>query len=243
MPRPLGWLYRSAMSHLTSLDRLRALWPPSLLRARAGELELRYLDDDLIVQLADLASRGVHEPEAMPFLFPWTRGTPTEVARSLLVYQWRARAAITARSWSLELAVLRGGEPVGIQAIEADDFPVARCVTTGSWLGQTHQGQGLGTQMRALMLHLAFEGLGTETATTSAWVDNPASNAVSRRLGYRPNGSSRQVREGSASEHRHYRMDRADFDAQATVHAELLGNVHLEGVAELREFLEVPAER
>ncbi|WP_147916456.1 GNAT family N-acetyltransferase [Ruania zhangjianzhongii] len=231
------------MSHLTSLDRLRTLWPPSLLRARAGDLELRYLDDDLLIELAELAPRGVHDPGTMPFLFPWTRGTPTEVARSVLVYQWRARAAVTAHSWSLELAVLHRGEPVGIQAIEADDFPVARCVTSGSWLGQAHQGQGLGTQMRALMLYLAFEGLGAETATTSAWADNPASNAVSAKLGYRPNGSSRQGREGKPTEHRHYRMDRANFDAQAAAHTELLGHVHLAGVAELRDFLQIPAER
>lgn len=230
------------MSHHVIPDRLAALWPPSLLRARAGDLELRYLDDDLMVQLADLAGRGVHEPEAMPFLFPWTRGTPTEVARSLLAYQWRARAAITAGSWSLELAVLHRGQPVGIQAIEADDYPVARSISTGSWLGQAHQGHGLGTRMRALVLHLAFDGFGAETATTSAWADNAASNAVSRRLGYRPNGSSRQAREGITTEHRHYRMGREDYRASASVHTEMLGHVHLNGVAELRDFLQIPAE-
>ena len=230
------------MPQPTTRERLAALWPPSLLRARAGDLELRYLDDDLMVQLADLAGQGVHEPEAMPFLFPWTRGTPTEVARSLLVHQWRARAAVTVRSWSLELAVLHRGEPVGIQAIEADDFPRLHAVNTGSWLGQAHQGQGLGTRMCALVLHVAFQGLGAHTATTSAWADNPASNAVSRRLGYRPNGSSRQVREGIATEHRHYRMDREDYRASASAHTELLGAVHLDGVAELREFLAIPVE-
>ena len=235
----IGCDYCFAMPNVELLTRL---WPPSLLRARAGDLELCYLDDDLMVQLADLASRGVHAPEAMPFLFPWTRGTPEQVARSVLVYQWRSRAAITSRSWSLELAVLHRGEPVGIQAIEADDFPRLHAVNTGSWLGQAHQGQGLGTRMRALVLHVAFQGLGAHTATTSAWADNPASNAVSRRLGYRPNGSSRQAREGITTEHRHYRMDREDYRASASVHTEVLGHVHLNGVAELRDFLQIPAE-
>lgn len=228
------------MPHPTHPDRRAALWPPSLLRARAGDLELRYLDDDLMVQLADLAGRGVHEPEAMPFLFPWTRGTPTEVARSLLVYQWRARAATTPQCWALELAVLHRGEPVGIQAIEAEEFLVAGTVTTGSWLGQEHQGAGLGTRMRALVLHLAFQGLGAHTATTSAWADNGPSNAVSTRLGYRPNGSSRQIREGRPTEHRHYRMDRADYHTAATAHAALLGEVQLDGIEELRAFLQIP---
>ncbi|HIZ35681.1 MAG TPA: GNAT family N-acetyltransferase [Candidatus Ruania gallistercoris] len=228
------------MPQPTTRERLAALWPPSLLRARAGDLELRYLDDDLMVQLADLAGQGVHEPEAMPFLVPWTRGTPGQVARSVLVYQWRARASVTPQRWTLELAVLHRGESVGIQAIEADDFPHLRAVNTGSWLGQAHQGQGLGTRMRALVLHVAFQGFGAHTATTSAWADNPASNAVSRRLGYRPNGSSRQVREGVPTEHWHYRMDRADYRTHAAAHAELLGQVQLDGIDELREFLEMP---
>ena len=235
----IGCDYCFAMPNVELLTRL---WPPSLLRARAGDLELCYLDDDLMVQLADLASRGVHAPEAMPFLFPWTRGTPKQVARSVLVYLWRARAAVTPQRWTLELAVLHRGEPVGIQAIETEDFPSARAVSTGSWLGRAHQGQGIGTRMRALGLYLAFEGLGAELATTSAWVDNPASNAVSAKLGYRPNGVGRLVREGVPTEHRHYRMDREDYRAGASVHTELLGEVQLHGVAELREFLEIPAE-
>lgn len=219
-------------------DRLPALWPPALLRARAGDLELRYLDDDLLAQLADLAGRGVHEREAMPFLFPWTRGTPEDVARSVLVYQWRARAAITPERWSLELAVLHRGQPVGIQAVEAEDFPRLRTVSSGSWLGRAHQGHGIGTRMRALLLHLAFEGFGARAATTSAWADNGPSNAVSTKLGYRPNGSSWQVRESVPTEQWHYRMDAADYPAGG--HTELLGEVQLVGVDELREFLQLP---
>lgn len=221
-------------------QRLRTLWPPALLWARAGDLELRYLDDDLLVDLAELAGRGVHDPDAMPFAFPWTRGTPEQVARSVLVYQWRTRAAITPEHWTLELAVLHRGEPVGIQAIEAEQFPVTRTISTGSWLGQAHHGQGLGTRMRALMLHLAFTGLRAEVATTGAWVDNGPSNAVSTRLGYRPNGTSRQAREGQTAEHRHYRMDREDFDMLAPAHAELLGEVQMAGLEELRGFLQIP---
>lgn len=220
-------------------DRPTSLWPPALLRVCAGDLELRYLDDDLLLELAELAGRGVHHSEAMPFLFPWTRGTPEQVARSVLVYQWRARAGITPHRWTLELAVLHRGEPVGIQAIEAEDFPVARAVGTGSWLGQAHQGKGIGTRMRALMLHLAFVGLDAAVATTSAWADNGRSNAVSTRLGYRPNGTSRQSREGNPAEHRHYRMDREDYRAQASAHGMLLGEVQMTGIDELRDFLQI----
>src|SRR5699024_11592711 len=78
-----------------------------------------------------------------------------------------------------------------------------------------------------------------EVATTGAWVDNGPSNAVSTRLGYRPNGTSRQAREGQTAEHRHYRMDREDFDMLAPAHAELLGEVQMAGLEELRGFLQI----
>lgn len=227
------------MPQPSTRERLTAFWPPASLRVRAGDLELRYLDDDLLLDLAELAGRGVHATGEMPFLFPWTRGTPEEVARSVLVYQWRARGAITPDRWALELAVLHRGEPVGIQAVETEDFPRLRAVSTGSWLGRAHHGRGIGTRMRALVLYLAFEGFGAQVATTSAWADNGPSNAVSAKLGYRTNGASRLVREGVATEHRHYRMDRADYDALAAAHAELLGQVRLDGIDELRDFLQL----
>lgn len=55
---------------------LAEVWPATGLRVRAGDLELRWIDDDLLVRLADLAARGIHEPDVMPFFVPWTRGTP-----------------------------------------------------------------------------------------------------------------------------------------------------------------------
>ncbi len=214
------------------------LWPPAGLRIRAGDLELRYLDDELLVDLAELASRGVHAPEAMPFTVPWTRGTPEEVARSVLRYQWQARAQMRPDAWGLELAVLHRGTPVGIQAVGGKDVPTTRVLGTGSWLGRDHQGQGIGTRMRALVLHLAFDGFGADVARTEAWVDNAASNGVSRRLGYRENGCSREVREGVAVEHRAYRLDRADWEAHRAAHPELHpGEVTYEGLDAVRDFL------
>ena len=71
-----------------------------------------------------------------------------------------------------------------------------REVSTGSWLGQRYQGQGLGTEMRAAVLHLAFTGLGAEFATSNTFTDNAASLGVSRKLGYLPDGIQRQVIRG-----------------------------------------------
>lgn len=209
-------------------------WPFPDLRVRAGDLELRYLDDELLHALAVLAARGVHDPDAMPFQVPWTRGTPEQVERSVLAYHWHSRAGLSAERWALELAVLHEGRPVGIQALAAEDFAITRTVTSGSWLGREHQGLGLGTRMRRTMLHLAFEGLGADVARTEAFADNLASNGVTRRLGYRPDGQDVVEREGRAAVVLRYRLDRDDWQARPA--ADRL-EVQLTGVEAVRTFL------
>src|SRR5690242_4975231 len=102
------------------------LWPLAALRVRSGDLELRYMDDADVRALALLAAEGVHADDAMPFTTPWTRGTPTEVARGLLAYQWGARGSASPEKWNLELAVVRDGEVLGTQALMATDFGVTR---------------------------------------------------------------------------------------------------------------------
>ncbi|NUU18998.1 GNAT family N-acetyltransferase [Cellulomonas humilata] len=210
------------------------LWPVAGLRVVSGDLELRYLDDDRLLALARLAQDGVHAPDAMPFTVPWTQGTPTEVARSVLTYQWGARAAVAPERWKLELAVLRDGEVLGTQALMASDFPVIRTAETGSWLGRRHQGQGVGTRMRLMILHLLFEGFGGRYATTSAFDDNGPSNGVTRRIGYAENGIDLIDRLGGLATSRRYLLDRATWDARP---ADLRPEVRLHGVEAAREQL------
>lgn len=212
------------------------IWPFPDLRISSGDLVLHYVDDDTLMRLAALAADGIHEESSMPFGVPWTRGTPLQVARSVTAYQWGARSALTPESWNIELAVALDGVPVGIQAIHATDFPTTRTVETGSWLGRAYQGRGVGTRMRALVLHLAFEGLGARVATTGAWADNAPSNGVTRRLGYASNGIDVMSREGAAVEHLRYRLDRDDWEASASVHAP---GVTMSGLPAVREFLAV----
>ena len=210
------------------------LWPISGLRVRSGDLEMRYLDDEHLLELARLAGDGVHAPDAMPFVIPWTRGTPTEVARSVLAYQWAARASTSPQKWNLELAVVRAGEVLGSQAVMASDFPVLRTAETGSWLGLRHQGRGVGTRMRLMVLHLLFEGLGGLRATTSAFADNAASNGVTRRIGYAENGVDVVDREGRPAESLRYVLDRATWGARP---AALRPDVTLAGIEAVREQL------
>ena len=210
---------------------LTELWPLAGLRVRSGDLELRFLDDEHLLALARLAGDGVHAPDAMPFTVPWTRGTPTEVARSVLAYQWGRRGSASPEAWTLELAVVRGGEVVGTQALMSKDFLVTREAETGSWLGLRHHGQGIGRRMRLMVLHLLFEGFDGLRATTSAFEDNSASNGVTRRLGYVPNGVDVLTREGRPARSNRYVLDRAAWDARPD---ELRPDVTLVGVEAAR---------
>lgn len=215
------------------------LWPAAGVRARSGDLELRWIDDGLLLDLAAVAAQGVHDPDAMPFEHPWTRGTPDEVARSVLAYQWDARARVSPAKLVLELGVLADGVPVGVQGLVAVDWPVLRRVQTGSWLGIEHHGKGIGRRMRVLVLELAFAGLGAAEAVSGAFADNPSSNAVSRRLGYEPNGSVQVARDGVAALHHNYRMSRERWEQLRSQHAGILGApIELEGAAPLRALLD-----
>jgi RimJ/RimL family protein N-acetyltransferase len=123
----------------------------------------------------------------------------------------------------LELAVIRDGVVVGTQGVGGRDFAVLREVHTGSWLGRRYQGQGIGTQMRAAVLALAFEGLGAHWAVSAAFEDNPVSLGVSRKLGYRDDGIDwHLVRSRPALTHR-LRLGRADWQAAHTVPVQIHG--------------------
>jgi RimJ/RimL family protein N-acetyltransferase len=187
-------------------------WPLAGLRVRTPRLELRYPDDALLDELIDVAAAGIHDPADMPFYVPWTERPPGEFERGFLQYHWGRRAAWTPDEWSLELAVIVDGRAVGMQGMGAKSYAVLREVGTGSWLSRPLHGQGLGKEMRAAVLHLAFAGLGAEFATTDAYEDNPASRGVTRSLGYAEDGEANIVRRGVRARMLRYRMDRVHWE-------------------------------
>ena len=71
---------------------------------------------------------------------------------------------------------------------------MVREVATSSWLGLDDQGKGYGTEARAGLLTLAFDCLGAHSAIAEVFEDNYASQRVSVKLGYRPDGISRDAR-------------------------------------------------
>lgn len=170
------------------------VFAPLGLRISAGPLELHGMTDDLIVELAALAASGIHDPARMPFLVPWTDAPAEELPRLLAQYHWGLRAEFARESWALELAVLWEGQVVGTQGIRTTDFLITRSGETGSWLGRAHQGRGIGTAMRQAICAFAFDCLDFVEITSGAFLDNPTSLAVSRKVGYRPNGVRRLQR-------------------------------------------------
>ncbi len=173
---------------------LAELFPPFGLTLEAGPLVLRGITDEILPEVCELAVRGIHDPEKMPFYFPWTSVPAEELAGNTAAYHWRSRADFSPTQWGLHLAVFHGGRLVGLQGFETDHFLVTRTGETGSWLGREFHGHGLGTAMRQAICAFAFDHLDAEEITSGAFLDNPASLAVSRKLGYRPSGVRRLKR-------------------------------------------------
>ena len=124
---------------------------------------------------------------------------------------WAGRARVEPNLWRLYFAVIVDGEPVGMQDLIGIDFAKFGTVTSFSWLGPGPRGRGLGREIRAAVLHLAFAGLAAREATSEAFVDNHASNRVSQALGYRPNGKGWATRRGDAAPLNHWKLTREDW--------------------------------
>ncbi|MBW0091797.1 GNAT family N-acetyltransferase [Pseudonocardia sp. KRD-184] len=171
-------------------------WPLRDLVLRTPRLELRPDDDVGLDGLVAAAYAGVHPPEEMPFLVPWTEADPAYLGRGMLQYFWSERARLAPESWSVHFLVRRDGRVIGTQGLTGTDFAVTREVSSGSWLGRAHQGIGLGTEMRAAVLLFAFDHLRARRARSDAFPDNHASHRVSAKLGYRRDGTTTVVRRG-----------------------------------------------
>lgn len=184
-----GWLFAETVTVLADL------WPIYALRIQTPRLCLRLPNDHELAALAELAASGVHRPGERPFLTPWTEGGPEERARFVLRGHWDGLQSWEVDNWCLGLgAFVDDREPAGVVTLQARDFPVVREVSTSSWLGLAYHGQGLGTEARAGLLSLAFDHLGATDATTEVFQDNHSSQGVSRKLGYQPDGISRDAR-------------------------------------------------
>ncbi len=205
-------------------------WPLRRLVLRTPRLELRPDDDAGLLELVDEAYRGVHPPEQMPFLVPWTESEPAHLGRRMLQFYWDARGRLAPENWSIHFLVRFEGRVIGEQMVAGRDFRIVREVDTGSWIGMRHQGRGFGTEMRVAVLAFAFDHLGAVRARSGAFTDNVASRRVSERLGYRTNGSNWFARRGQPAEEVRLVLTPEDFVRPGWT-------LEVEGVEACRELL------
>jgi RimJ/RimL family protein N-acetyltransferase len=198
-------------------------WPLTGLRLRTPDLELRWPALADLDVLAGLAAEGVHDPAVQPFAVAWTDAPPAGRARSVVQYHWSRWGSWQPSDWSLDLVADRAGTIVGSQQVAGRDFAVRREVSTGSWVGRRFQGQGIGTQMRAAVLQLAFEGLHAEAATSGAYDDNTASLAVSAKLGYAGDGTERHAVRGQLALLHRLRLDLPTWQAHRSIPVQIEG--------------------
>jgi RimJ/RimL family protein N-acetyltransferase len=160
-------------------------WPLFDLRVRTPNLELRLPTDNDLLELARVARVGIVDSDRTVFLVPWHKLPSPAFERQFLLHWWGDRSRWSPKAWSFGLAVLKDGRPIGVQELLARDFAVKRVINSGSWLGREFQGRGLGTEARAAILGLAFDGLGADAAESGYIEGNAASARVSEKLGYR----------------------------------------------------------
>nr|WP_222132397.1 GNAT family protein [Pseudonocardia sp. C8] len=179
------------------IDPVPDPWPLHGLVLRTPRLELRPDDDPSIRELVvTVHAAGVHPADEMPFAMPWTDADPRYLGRGMAQYLWGRRAACSPEDWSIHFIVRVDGEVAGLQELAATRFDVLREVRTGSYLGRRFQRRGYGTEMRAAVLAFAFDRLGATTARSAYLEGNESSARVSRRLGYRPDGTALTVARG-----------------------------------------------
>jgi RimJ/RimL family protein N-acetyltransferase len=177
-------------------------------------LEIRLPTDQELCALVALTDEGVHDPATMPFCVPWTDAPPERRRRESLQWWWHQRADWRPDNWSFTGGVFVDGRIVGVQDLAAKSFAQLRVVSSASWLGRAYQGMGLGKEMRAAILHLAFEGLGAEEARSGAFPDNQPSLAVSAAMGYVEDGHEVVLRRGRPAHQVRLCLDRQRWAAR-----------------------------
>jgi RimJ/RimL family protein N-acetyltransferase len=199
-------------------------YPPLGVQVRTPRLVLAGATDDLLERLIPVVRAGVVGAGPLPFDDPMSlyQDSPEREWRWLRGI-WAGRAHVDRDWWRLYFVVVVDGEPAGMQDLLGVRFAELGTVSTFSWLGPGFRGRGIGTEMRAAILHLAFAGLAAREATSDAFADNQASNRVSAALGYEPNGTDWATRRGQAAPLTRWKLTRERWEKLRRTDIELAG--------------------
>jgi RimJ/RimL family protein N-acetyltransferase len=188
-------------------------YPPLHVSVETPRLTLLGATDDLLYQLLPAVHAGVVSPNERPFDDPMSlyADSPEREWRWLRAI-WKGRGSASPDSWRLYFVVVVDGEPVGMQDLIGEEFVAFGTVTTFSWLKPGTRTSGIGTEMRAAVLHLAFDGLGAKEASSEGFLDNAASNRVSQKIGYQPNGLNWASRRGEPAQLQKWTLSREAWE-------------------------------
>jgi RimJ/RimL family protein N-acetyltransferase len=209
--RTVGRLFQFIRARSLDDARLRAI------RLRTPRLELRVPTAEEVDELYQVAAAGIHPREEMPFAIAWTDSLTIDSFRAHFANQL---AEWNRDDWFLSLVVFRDRRPIGNQSIGAERFAESGTVRTGSWLGRAFQRGGIGTEMRAAVLELAFRGLGASAAESGALAGNVASMRVSEKLGYQAVGEREVSPRGEPVRETEYRIERKAWQCPIEVEIE-----------------------
>lgn len=206
---------------------LAEAWPLHGIRLTTADLELQPATEAALPALFEILPADL---EADPAATRYAGVGEAANHRAILAQSyWRAMGLWSPHDWVLPFVVLRDGVPIGMQALEGPDYGTERTVDSWSWLAGPARGRGLGKQMRAAILELAFTHLGAKTAVSSAVVTNHGSLGVSRSLGYAETHQSVLSHNGQTLQH--LRLEADDWTASGRGAA-----VRVEGVGAALPF-------
>ena len=171
---------------------LDEIFPAFGLEISCGPLRLSGLRTEDFPAVTTVAAGGIHGPDFLPFLLPWSEAPADELPRAAARFYWDSFATFTPERWHLNLVVRVDGTVVGVQDVfSRTDFRRTHVLETGSWLGLPFQGRGIGTLMRQTVCSFGIDHLGAELMRSGFIEGNAASAAVSRKVGYVDNGRRR----------------------------------------------------
>jgi hypothetical protein len=199
-------------------------------RVSTPVLELRSATDDLLDQLADVVRAGKTHADPPPYDDPmsfYETDPDLRVAKWLRAI-WRRRGTVEPDAWRLYFVVMVDGRPVGEQTMTGVNF---------STLGNGHD--------LLLAVHRSARpwprprDAGSDPAPgvrrprdkgskQRRFVDNHSSDAISRGLGYEPNGSEWATRQGEPALLNRWRLTRDNWQQRrrTDIHLHSLNACH-----------------
>lgn len=175
--------------------------PPLGLIIRTPRLILQPADEPCALRLAmAVLEHGIHDTNHSPFGTQWSDADATTVARRVFT---DSLPKTHERLWKLSFAVRLAGTPdtpIGVVVLRQDgDLEGGVC--TASWFVRPMHGNGLGTETRAALLKLAFDGMGADYASSLVFTNNTASLGVTQKFGYTHMSSEMREVRGSLEEY------------------------------------------